>query len=303
GVNLFFSISGFLITEILINQKLAGNFSVKNFLFRRILRIFPLYYLFLFIVLFFAILHIIPVNKLHFLSSLCYVSNFLPTKNISTILGHTWSLAVEEHFYLLWPCLVLKLNKKTLLKIIVLGITICVISYFIIYNHSSSNSFQYYQFTIPAILPIFFGSLLAYIKNYYSPQVFKKIFFGLNFLIPTFVFFILIFIPQIDFIFYPFFNSIIYFFVIGYIISYQNSTFVNLIENPILSYIGKISYGLYIWQGLFIGSGSSLSIVIFNYHISKFPINIFFTLIFSVLSFHFFEKRFLLLKDKYFSNK
>ena len=302
GVNLFFCISGFLITEILIRQKLANKLSLKVFIIRRTLRIFPLYYFFLAIVLLLTLLHVITVSKVTLLASAFYFSNFLPVTHISTVLGHTWSLAVEEHFYLLWPIIFIKCTIKAIGKIILLGVALCILAYFIIICFGSGTLFRLYQFTIPAILPILFGSYLAYFKNF-SYKKFEKMFSGFSFIIPVIAFLIIVLFPSINSIFFPLFNSVVYFFMIGYLVQYQNSRVTNFLEYPALAYIGKISYGLYIWQGFFIGSGSHIDIVIFGCTISKFPINLCLTFIFSVLSYHFFEQKFLKLKDRYFNNK
>jgi len=96
GVDLFFVLSGFLITRILIGEREQGR-PVRWFLLRRVLRIFPIYYLLLAIVWF---ARGGPDVKWCAL----YVSNFyFAFGGGVTSLTHTWSLCVEEHFYLLWP--------------------------------------------------------------------------------------------------------------------------------------------------------------------------------------------------------
>ena len=98
GVELFFALSGFLITRILLAEQRAGH-QVRWFLLRRMLRIFPIYYLLLMVMAFWR-----PADELAWCA--LYVSNFAdvfaPAAGPKP-LGHTWSLCVEEHFYLLWP--------------------------------------------------------------------------------------------------------------------------------------------------------------------------------------------------------
>lgn len=98
GVELFFALSGFLITRILLAERRAGH-QVRWFLLRRMLRIFPIYYLLLMVMAFWR-----PADELAWCA--LYVSNFAdvfaPAAGPKP-LGHTWSLCVEEHFYLLWP--------------------------------------------------------------------------------------------------------------------------------------------------------------------------------------------------------
>ena len=101
GVDLFFVLSGFLITRILLAERDAGQ-PVRWFLLRRMLRIVPIYYLLLGIVAFWR-----PASEI--LWSAAYLSNFVdvfaPKPGLKP-LGHTWSLCVEEHFYLIWPLIV-----------------------------------------------------------------------------------------------------------------------------------------------------------------------------------------------------
>jgi peptidoglycan/LPS O-acetylase OafA/YrhL len=116
GVHLFFVLSGFLITGILLDTKGEENY-FKNFYARRALRILPLYFLVLAIITIGLTLtaQSIPLDPL------CYwlfVSNFCIANSghwIDGYLGITWSLAVEEHFYLLWPLLIAVLPSRRLL--------------------------------------------------------------------------------------------------------------------------------------------------------------------------------------------
>ncbi|MEZ5942725.1 MAG: acyltransferase [Planctomycetaceae bacterium] len=113
GVDLFFVLSGFLITGILLKHR-SRDRALVNFWGRRFLRIFPLYYVVLAVVLFFPALRTLP------LSSAApdwwmwtYLANMPPTlweQDVS--LPHFWSLAVEEQFYLFWPLLILSLRPR-----------------------------------------------------------------------------------------------------------------------------------------------------------------------------------------------
>lgn len=99
GVEIFFVLSGFLITRILLAERARGQ-PVRWFLLRRLLRIFPIYYLLLVVMLPFR-----PAGEIGWCA--LYLSNvqsiFWPTGGP---LEHTWSLCIEEHFYLLWPLVV-----------------------------------------------------------------------------------------------------------------------------------------------------------------------------------------------------
>ncbi|HEX2948372.1 MAG TPA: acyltransferase [Armatimonadota bacterium] len=135
GVQLFFVLSGFLITRILLaNRGKTLRDYLLNFYWRRSLRIFPLYYAFIVIltVLYFAstfvrnnLMQGYPHDwPLVFL----YQVNFLRTTHDPPgCYAHFWSLAVEEHFYLIWPLLVYCLSKRSLQRTIILLIIACPI--------------------------------------------------------------------------------------------------------------------------------------------------------------------------------
>lgn len=104
GVDIFFVLSGFLITRILLVDSRAG-LPLKNFLIRRFLRIFPIYYLTLAVI---AIVRWGP--ELPWCAA--YLANYyFAYTNTGGPLTHTWSLSVEEHFYLVWPLLVYGLPR------------------------------------------------------------------------------------------------------------------------------------------------------------------------------------------------
>lgn len=130
GVDLFFVISGFLITGILLQQKEAipnRTLLVKNFIIKRALRLFPAYYL---VVTFFAVLQFTTGlwswDKGEGIFYFTYTTNFLfYSKGFgSGQLNHVWSLAVEEQFYLIWPWLVLFLNGRALSRLILVLVLI-----------------------------------------------------------------------------------------------------------------------------------------------------------------------------------
>jgi len=125
GVNLFFVLSGFLITGILLDSKPKANY-YRSFYTRRALRILPLYY---------AVLLVLAVltrtgwvdrrASWAFLGlSFFYLSNISVLFGVAMQYGVLWSLAVEEHFYLLWPAVVRSLSRY---RVAIIGALICVV--------------------------------------------------------------------------------------------------------------------------------------------------------------------------------
>ena len=126
GVDLFFVLSGFLITGILCDTKGSSNY-FRSFFGRRFLRIFPLYYAFLFLVCFAGpAVSSSLAERAHLMRSdvawyLAYLSNFLVAvrgKFNHVDAGYLWSLAVEEQFYLVWPVMILLLRRRGLVTLI-----------------------------------------------------------------------------------------------------------------------------------------------------------------------------------------
>jgi peptidoglycan/LPS O-acetylase OafA/YrhL len=135
GVDLFFVLSGFLITGILYDAKTSPHY-FRNFYVRRTLRIFPLYYGFLAVL--FVVLPALPVPYPSGLADAARHQAWLWTYTTNVYLAgagswalpyvsHFWSLAVEEHFYLLWPIVVLSCGRSALLKVCVAGVAVSLV--------------------------------------------------------------------------------------------------------------------------------------------------------------------------------
>jgi peptidoglycan/LPS O-acetylase OafA/YrhL len=102
GVTVFFVISGFLITSLLISEQSAsGRISLKLFYLRRTLRILPASYVYLIVLSALCALSLITVPRVSMICAFTYTINYLPGH--AWEVGHLWSLSVEEQFYLLWP--------------------------------------------------------------------------------------------------------------------------------------------------------------------------------------------------------
>jgi peptidoglycan/LPS O-acetylase OafA/YrhL len=167
GVDLFFVLSGFLITGILLQTRDTEHY-YRNFIMRRVLRIFPLYYLF--IVLFFLILPVLfpwhtelqklpPLQAWYWL----YIPNvrvFLQGDWYASYGEHTWSLAIEEQFYLLWPLVVLVARRKYLLWIGGIG-TLCSLAFRIWLTSHGADYAKTLVLTPAHLDGVLLGSMLA----------------------------------------------------------------------------------------------------------------------------------------------
>lgn len=119
GVSVFFVISGFLITSLLLKEEgQNGSISLRSFYVRRFFRIVPPFYAYLSCLLLLSVLGWISVGRGSFLAALCFVKdyNYLTTDWWTV---HSWSLSIEEQFYLLWPAALALLKRNTATKVAV----------------------------------------------------------------------------------------------------------------------------------------------------------------------------------------
>lgn len=118
GVHIFFVISGFLITTLLLKEKIkTGRISLRQFYIRRVLRIFPVAYLYLLALILLNIVFSLDIHGRSFATSFLYLKNFTLLDRGDWQTGHFWSLAIEEQFYLFFPFLMV-FNWKVYIRLV-----------------------------------------------------------------------------------------------------------------------------------------------------------------------------------------
>ncbi|MBI1422090.1 MAG: acyltransferase family protein [Gammaproteobacteria bacterium] len=190
GVQLFFVLSGFLITGILLDGRGATN-QFRTFYARRTLRIFPLYYGFL--LLAFVILPWLGIVTWHTVGSReltlywTYLINWGQPFIHQPVFPHLWSLAIEEQYYLLWPLLVIFLRKRTLAYVCAALIVTAFLSRaYIMFNYDRAFSeHAMYTFTITRWDALAVGSLLALLVRSDSALVYLQRYFTRGFVMLT----------------------------------------------------------------------------------------------------------------------
>lgn len=268
GVDLFFVLSGFLVTRILLQAKGSPHY-LKNFYMRRVLRIFPLYYtlVLLSFVILPSLFFILPQlgQKLEGLDLsrqdwpwyVFFASNFLSALQNQfshDILGVSWSLAIEEHFYLVWPWIVLRFGTTGLRRIlwVLVGAALVLRCYFWLEGWSP---LQIYVVTFTRMDTIAIGALFALELSGRTapPQVSEKrrllALFGAATCAMTGFFFAGWFdvaTTQLNTFMYTLIAF--YFLLLMKIAVYgQTHTWVRtLLANPWIRQIGKYSYAMYL---------------------------------------------------------
>jgi peptidoglycan/LPS O-acetylase OafA/YrhL len=136
GVTVFFVLSGFLITYLLQEEKeKTGTIMIKEFYIRRILRIWPLYYLYFIIAILTILFFALPITTEQIMYYLFFVANIAGIYNISiSLVVHYWSLSLEEQFYLFWPAI----NKraKNLLRVSLISIALIIFFKLIVHHYN-----------------------------------------------------------------------------------------------------------------------------------------------------------------------
>lgn len=320
GVDLFFVLSGFLITDILLRTKNSPHY-LRNFYVRRVLRIFPLYYSIL--VIFFILF---PLLKFHLQDTNFYIQhqawfwtytqNWLfilhPPPRSVLALTHFWSLAVEEQFYLLWPFVILLFKKPKGLIYLLMILLLGVISLrFILWEFKIENLAYFNLYTFSRIDGICIGSLLAVLRtvNYKAiNRYFTIIVLGLAAL--NFVFYFFNKRNQFSYPYLAIAGYTTFAIIFGLLVNEgveKEKTFINTVLSfrP-LRFFGTISYGLYVFHwplymmlapGLSNWSAGNLRFM--NPSIVASIVATLLAILVAWLSFHFFEKRFLLLKKRF----
>jgi peptidoglycan/LPS O-acetylase OafA/YrhL len=316
GVVLFFVLSGFLITYLLLTeQDTTGKINIKNFYIRRVLRIWPLYFFIIFLAL--AVLPQIPffivpgyeksVLFTHLIAKVVLFVLILPNL-VYVLLGvipfasQTWSIGTEEQFYIIWPILMKYVKNKWVLMIGTIVLFLAV----------QFTLWQLHQFKYATLLSLILTTmpidcmaigglyaLIAYHTDNTTVLAIRKVLFNkvLQFIIFIGTAALIAFGVR-----FPMYHFEIYAVLFGFIIinlAANNNRIIN-IENKVFDYCGKISYGLYMYH--------SIAIVIVLRTLMwlncltdflLYPLTIALTILFSGLSYKYLEKRFIGIKSRY----
>jgi peptidoglycan/LPS O-acetylase OafA/YrhL len=258
GVDIFFALSGFLICgKLLSEQRRTNTVDLKQFYIRRSFRILPALFLYLAMLSTLAAVGWVKASRWEFESTLLYVRNYFPAFNghvLGQYTAHFWSLAVEEHFYLLWPLLMLLLGPKVRrIGFVALALAVAVFiwrsldihyGWLIPYGTSVDSK------TDTRIDALVWGCLAAIVYPYIHPRV-RALSFGRNIWLPIAVVLaavlVLKSVPGGSLIKAILFPAL----VMSTAIS-PSSVLGRILEFRLLKWTGRLSYGIYVWQQLLI---------------------------------------------------
>lgn len=304
GVQLFFTISGFLITTLLLREKTQrGGISLKNFYARRSLRIFPLYYavLLAYIVLVWATERHTPEGALFFRNLKyfsTYTSNWFLEKSLDRVhFWLSWSLATEEQFYLVWPIVIYLAGARRMVPLaFITGLMIFgeSMQYLIplrVVNFGHAGN----SIALSIATPICLGCILAYILN--DRVGFKTLHsvLGRKLSAPFALLFLVLAIAFSNFIpAFVLYLSMAAF--LGSVCIREDHLLKPLLANAVMRYIGTISYGMYLMHMLARGFAGK---IFGSWPYAHFAGTLVLTVIVASLSFRFYETPFLKLKSRF----
>jgi peptidoglycan/LPS O-acetylase OafA/YrhL len=324
GVDLFFVLSGFLITGILLDTKGAPGY-VRNFYLRRILRIFPLYYATLAVVFFLLPVFIRTDETFQtLLDNQAWYWTYLVNWHIAaegwhsfSAIGHFWSLAIEEQFYLVWPLVVWLCSTR---KLLIVGLA-AIVGAFVCRAGLSLSGYKTagYVFTLARMDTLLMGAMLAALVRSPLARSGLKRWSGPLFLLAGATVTIIALWrgglpsehPVTQLVGYPALAIMFTALISLAVTAPSASLLARLLTHPALIFFGRLSYGLYVIH----------HIVIFfvrrrGFRVEKLP-TLFgsqlpgqalymivgggFCVILALLSWHFFETHFLKLKARFAS--
>lgn len=317
GVTIFFTLSGFLITYLLREErKIAnGNINLKNFYIRRILRIWPLYYLIL-ILSFFVLPHLnilyVPafgegVNTSALFTERLLLFTFL-LPNVAFVyyplvpFGNVlWSVGVEEQFYLFWPVLLKKIRSNIFTIIVVcIGIYMVVKFGIVLLSEEAGGGKAYMLMDKTRISCMLIGAMASGFTNRHW---LKSKWLQWSLLLAFF----LMMMDLINFKYYALVKNETNAMVIAVLLINisVNSNSIFRLENKVLDYLGKISYGLYVYHTII--AVLVLKSLTFLYPFLPYAVwsalvlaaTLTGTVLVSHISYFFFEKKLLNRKEKY----
>lgn len=286
GVRVFFVISGYLITGLLIREhERTGRISLAQFYIRRVFRIFPAYFAALALCAIAMRLGWITMPGKDLVHALTYTSNYDPDK--VWYIGHTWSLSVEEQFYLLWPLMILILGVAGGARAAVGFVIVSPILRIALWHSFPGihdNFGQRFEIVGDALAT---GCALAYLRGPLWKLSAYRRFLSSRWIacVPLLVAATLILgaHPRLDYAVGYTIANVGIAVIIDWCVRNPAGYIGRVLNARLVAYIGVLSYSIYIWQQPFLNRGSASLL-------ASFPINIIAAAAAALLSFYLIEQ-------------
>jgi peptidoglycan/LPS O-acetylase OafA/YrhL len=258
GVQIFFALSGYLITSRLVQEfKATGQISLRNFYIRRVFRILPPAFFYLATVSVLASLGIVVCSWQAIRSAIFLYTNYVDLGDAGWRAGHFWSLSVEEHFYLFWPALLIVFGvRKGWRTAAALAIAVSAWRIFDDHYHILARLFHnpflvWNDNHTDAIADVLlWGCCLAYLvrpplRELWGPLRSTVVAVAAAGSMVAIIFW------HVEHMKIP--MNLLPTVLLGAIIATPNAPVGKFLELAVVRFIGRLSYSLYIWQQLFLG--------------------------------------------------
>src|SRR5436190_644690 len=294
GVRVFFVISGFLITKLLLEEaKRTGRISLLRFYLRRTFRIFPPYYAFILVLIVLDAARWITLSSGDLVHTLTYTANYHAGRSWNV--GHAWSLSVEEQFYLLWPAALLVLGRWGGLRVALAFIAAAPLVRLGLWTlvpaarDTVGVSFE----TVADAIAI--GCELALGREWLHSQPRYRQLLRSRWLIlaPVVALLagLLAELPRLDFLFGFTLRNVCIGLCIDWCVTYPTGRVGRILNSRPLVFVGVISYSIYLWQQLFL-----------NRHVvaapTSFPLNLALVVLAALASYYVVERPTLRLRQR-----
>lgn len=297
GVQVFFVLSGFLITSLLIREKSkTGTISLKRFYISRAFRILPAYYAFLAVVALLIAFNVIELPWFMVAASALFVRDYVPSGG-TWWLGHTWSLSIEEQFYLLWPLIFLFVPRRLLVKLLVIAAVLSplirIATWVALPPLRSGIEIMFHTRADGLII----GALLAILWTHepFRAGLTARIQQGWGWLAPAWLV-VSIFCGHLignpwDFTVGYLFDAIAVAVIMIWVVEYPQTVAGRVLNWAPLRALGVISFSVYLWQQLFLTTKNETIL-------GSWPLNVLVTLVVATASYWLVEKTFLRLRGR-----
>jgi peptidoglycan/LPS O-acetylase OafA/YrhL len=292
GVRVFFVISGFLITSLLLAEReRTGTVSLTGFYVRRAFRIFPAFYAFIIAMVIADLLGGIELRDLDVLHGVTFTTNYHYER--SWELGHLWSLSIEEQFYLLWPAMVLWVGRRHVgavaVGMIVMAPVMRVIAWLYL-PHRDDVIMEAYPCVMDAIAV---GSLFAVLRTRLDTHALYQRFLRSPWFIVVPLITLATNIPTrvaIDYTVAISVQNIGLALIVDRCTRITTGPVFELLNTRALVWIGTLSYSLYLWQEPFLNHRA-------HQGFTTWPLNLGLAVLCAIGSFYLIEKPFFELRD------
>ncbi|MFL6799907.1 MAG: acyltransferase family protein [Xanthobacteraceae bacterium] len=298
GVRIFFVISGFLISTLMLKEMDAyGSVSLKRFYLRRALRLLPLQFSFVAFLFLLTLLTSLKIDTCEFITAITFTKNYACRGWVE---GHLWSLAVEEQFYLMWPIVLISMRARNVRVFALLLICLAPVSRAIEYLLGH----RLYTWLPSNADVLMIGCLLALYAHRHRGELGKiaawhpsatRMIAALLMYVPDFLG-SRVLLGKLTITLGPTLQAICAATLIVSLVYNHNGFGFRVLNLNVVSYIGAISYSLYIWHGPFIARPDSYGGQ--DQWFLSFPLDLLVVILVAMTSYHLLERPFVRLRRR-----